>query len=286
MTKRIESFFHKPTYTLCHVLIDESSQSAAIVDPVLDYSAASARTSSDFSDQLIQTLEAQSLNLQWILETHVHADHLSGAQYLKEKLGGTIVIGAHVPVVQRAFAEIYDEDSTFATDGSQFDLLVREGDTLPFGDTQITIMETPGHTPACISYQWDANVFVGDTLFAPDYGTARCDFPGGDARILHTSIAKLFRLPEDTKLYLCHDYMPDGRDLLTYATVGEQKQGNVHVGSGISQDEFVTMRTERDKALNTPELMLPAVQINMRAGHLPAAAANGRHYIKLPLNLF
>ena len=286
MPIRIESFFHKPTFTLSHLLIEEESQDAAIIDPVLDYCASSARTSTESADKIIDVIAAQSLSLKWILETHVHADHVSGAQYLKEKLGGTIVIGAGVPVVQKTFAEIYGEDSSFAVDGSQFDRLVSEDDNLPLGDTVISIVETPGHTPACISYACHSAVFIGDTLFAPDYGTARCDFPGGNAGTLYQSINKLFALPDETKLYLCHDYMPGGRDLLTYATVDEQKNSNVHIGNGVSQDQFVAMRAERDKGLKTPELMLPAVQINMRAGRLPQASANGRRYLKLPLNTF
>lgn len=286
MPIRVESFFHKPTFTLTHVLIDENSKQAAVVDPVLDYCASSARTSTSFIDDIITVITERSLNLTWILETHVHADHVTSAQYLKEKLGGTIVIGAQVPRVQKVFAQIYNEDSSFAVDGSQFDRLISENETLPFGDTAISVIETPGHTPACISYVCQSAVFVGDTLFAPDYGTARCDFPGGDADTLYRSIQKLFALPDETKLYLCHDYMPNGRDLLTFATVEEQKNANVHVGHGTSAEDFVAMRTERDQGLSTPELMLPAVQINMRAGLFPEPSANGTRYLKLPLNTF
>lgn len=268
------------------MLVDEDSKMLAVVDPVLDYCASSARTSTVFIDQIVGRIEAQSLKLSWILETHVHADHVTSAQYLKQKLGGTIVIGAHVPIVQKAFAEIYDEGPSFALDGSQFDKLVAEGDQLELGETAISVIETPGHTPACVSYDCEGAVFVGDTLFAPDYGSARCDFPGGDAETLYRSIAKLFALPDETDLYLCHDYMPGGRDLLTHASVAEQKSSNIHVGDGKSAGDFVAMRTERDKGLSTPELMLPAVQINMRAGHFPEASGNGTQYLKLPLNTF
>jgi len=286
MPIRVESFFHKPTFTLTHLLIDEDSNSVAVVDPVLDYCASGARTSTEFIDGIIKEIEAQSLQVIWILETHVHADHLTGAQYLKQTLGGTIVIGSHVPIVQETFAQIYNEGPAFACDGSQFDRLVAEGEELELGNATISVMETPGHTPACVSYVCQSAVFVGDTLFAPDYGSARCDFPGGDAKTLYGSIAKLFALPGDTKLYLCHDYMPGGRDLMTHATVTEQKGANIHVGDGTTCAEFVAMRSERDKDLSTPELMLPAVQINMRAGHFPEAAENGTRYLKLPLNTF
>ncbi|WP_416885389.1 MBL fold metallo-hydrolase [Marinospirillum sp.] len=282
----IQPFFDQDTFTYSYLVRDPASSACAIIDSVLDFDPASGRTQTQSADQLIAAVTAQGLTLEWILETHVHADHLSAAPYLQQQLGGQIVIGAKITEVQRVFADVFHAEPEFARDGSQFDRLVEEGDCLPLGELSIQVLHTPGHTPACVTYLIGDAAFVGDTLFMPDYGTARCDFPGGDARQLYQSIHKIFALPDTTRLMLCHDYQAPGRDRFCHETsVAEQKQQNVHVHLGVSEAEFVQQRQAKDATLKMPRLILPSVQVNMRAGQLPPAEANGVRYLKLPLNL-
>jgi glyoxylase-like metal-dependent hydrolase (beta-lactamase superfamily II) len=284
MNPEVLSFFHDGTNTITHIVIDPATQHAAIVDSVLDYCAASGRTHTEAADALIQVVKERGLTIDWVLETHVHADHLSAAPYLQKKLGGKIAIGAHVQDVQKIFTKLFNA-SGVAIDGSQFGQLFEDGDTFKIGQLEAKAIHTPGHTPACMSYLIGDALFVGDTLFAADYGTARCDFPGGDARALYQSIQKLFALPDETRVFLCHDYLPaDRSDYVFQTSIGEEKARNIHVGEGASEDEFVKMRTERDAGLSMPTLILPSVQVNMRAGHLPDPEDNGVRYIKVPLN--
>lgn len=282
----VNSFFDSNTNTITHIVSDRESGDCAIIDPVLDYDAASGRTSTTSADEVIAYIKAADLNLVYIIETHVHADHLSSAPYIKSKLGGEIVIGEHIDTVQKTFGPIFNAEDGFATDGRQFDTLAKEGENFSLGAFAIKPIYTPGHTPACTSYLIGDVLFVGDTIFMPDFGTARCDFPGGSAETLYDSIQKLFALPDETRMFMCHDYKAPGRD--TYAwetTVGEQKANNVHVGGGKSKDEFVKMRTARDAQLSMPKLILPSVQVNMRAGNLPPTESNGNLYLKIPVNL-
>lgn len=285
MRAAVTSFFDPTTYTYSYVVRDPASQACVIIDSVLDYDPASGRTKTASADNIVAFVREQKLVVEWLLETHVHADHLSAAPYLKQKLGGQLAIGAQITTVQQVFGEIFNADAQFATDGSQFDRLLNEGDTLTVGDLSVQIMHTPGHTPACLSYVIGDAVFVGDTLFMPDYGTARCDFPGGDAGTLYASIQRLFELPDNTRLFMCHDYKALGRDeYCNETTVAAERQNNIHVREGISADEFIAMRTERDATLSMPTLILPSVQVNMRAGELPPAEDNGVRYLKIPLN--
>jgi len=283
-TPDILSFFHEDTNTFTYVVIDPATQHAAIVDSVLDYCAASGRTHTKAADEVITAVQERGLTIDWILETHVHADHLSAAPYLQEKLGGQIAIGSHVRDVQKIFTTLFNANGV-ATDGSQFGTLFDDGAVIRIGELEAKAIHTPGHTPACMSYLIGDALFVGDTLFAADYGTARCDFPGGDARALYQSIQKLFALPEATRVFLCHDYLPEGRDrYVQETTIGEEKANNIHVGHGASEDEFVKLRIERDATLSMPKLILPSVQVNMRAGHLPEPEGNGIRYIKIPVD--
>ncbi len=283
----VTSFFDKDSNTFTHLVCDPQSRRCAIIDPVLDFDYPAGKTKTDSADALLAHIAAQSLEVEWILETHVHADHLSAAAYLKDTLGCQLAIGARIREVQDIFADIFAAESGFARDGRQFDRLLEEGDSLAIGALECRILHTPGHTPACVSYVIGDAVFVGDTLFMPDYGTARCDFPGGDARTLYRSIHKVLALPADTRLFLCHDYSADGREgFCCETTVGEQRQHNVHVHEGIDEEAFVSMRSTRDAGLGMPRLMLPAVQVNMRAGQMPPVEANGQVYLKIPLNHF
>ena len=283
----VKTFFDESTNTISHVLHDPVSRNAAIFDPVLDYDAASGRTNTTSADKLVTYIQSQGLNLKYIIETHAHADHLSSAPYLKEKLGGQTMIGARIDKVQDVFGKVFNAGETFAPDGSQFDILSQDGDVFSLGTLSMKAIYTPGHTPACVSYHIGNAVFVGDTLFMPDYGTARCDFPGGDAETLYQSVQKIFQLPETTRLYMCHDYKAPGRAEYAFeTTVAEEKAHNIHVKQDISQEEFVRMRSERDATLDMPRLILPAVQVNMRAGHMPKADDNGQVYLKVPVNLF
>ena len=280
----VRAFFDAATWTLTYVVKDPDSVHCAIIDSVLDYDAASGRTRTESADRVIAMIQADDLIVDWILETHVHADHLSAAPYLHRALGGQIGIGNHIVDVQTIFAALFNVEPEFKRDGSQFDALFDDNETFQIGGMTATAMHTPGHTPACMSYLIGDALFVGDTLFMPDYGTARCYFPGGDARTLYQSIQRLLALPPETRMFLCHDYLPNGRELTYQTTVEAQRRSNIHVHSGISEEEFVTMRTAKDQTLSMPTLILPSVQINMRAGQLPPAEANGTRYLKIPLD--
>ena len=283
----VESFFDPATFTVTHVVADPATKRAAIVDPVLDYDPASGRTSTQSADAVIAHVRARGLTVDWILETHVHADHLSSAPHIRAALGGRVGIGANIRTVQNTFGDAFNAEPGFARDGSQFDHLFADGERFAIGSIEAVALHTPGHTPACMTYVIGDAGFVGDTLFMPDYGTARCDFPGGDARVLYRSIRRLFALPGETRLFMCHDYLPEGRsDYLWVTTVAEERARNIHVHEGISEDDFVAMRQGRDATLSMPRLILPSVQVNMRAGGMPPAEANGVAYLKIPVNLF
>jgi len=279
----VKAFFDEASNTFSYVAWDPATRMAAVVDSVLDYDAASGRTKHASADVLIDFARANGLTVQWVIDTHVHADHLSAAQYVKSVLGGTIGIGEHIVAVQDAFGSLLNVDDDFARDGSQFDHLFKDGERYALGNIEAMALHTPGHTPACMTHVIGDAAFVGDTLFMPDYGTARCDFPGGDARVLYRSIQKIFGLPGETRIFLCHDYKAPGRDTFAcQSTVAEERGSNVHLRDG--EDAFVAMRTARDATLPMPRLLLPAVQVNMRAGRLPPAEANGTSYLKIPLN--
>lgn len=281
----IQAFFHEPTFTVSYVVADPGTRRCAIVDPVLDYDHSVARTGTEFADRLIAHIVERGYVLDWILETHAHADHISAAVYLRERLGGRIGIGEHIVQVQQVFGKLFDEGADFARDGSQFDVLLRDGQTLPLGDLTVRVMHTPGHTPACVTYLLDDAAFIGDTLFMPDYGSARCDFPGGDAHALYRSIRRILALPPQTRLYLCHDYLPPTRsDYRWETTVSEQNRANVHAHAGVDEARFVALREARDRELAKPRLLLPSIQINIRGGAFPPAAPNGIHYLRIPLN--
>ncbi len=283
----VTHFFDEPTNTFSYVVQDHDSSACAIIDSVLDFDYAAGRTDVRSANQIIAFVREKRLEVAWVLETHVHADHLSAAPYLHDQLGGKTGIGAHIVEVQEIFGKAFNAGTEFARDGSQFDALFNEGDTFTIGSLEGRVLHTPGHTPACLTYVIGDAAFVGDTLFMPDYGTARCDFPGGDARTLYHSIQKVLSLPEQTRLFLCHDYKAPGRDAYQHeTTVAEQRQANVHVHDGISEEEFVKMRTERDATLGMPRLIIPSVQVNMRAGELPPAEDNGQVYLKVPINRF
>ena len=284
MGPNVHAFFDPDTWSLTYIVQDPNSGSCAIVDPVLDYEAASGQTTTESADEVVAKVEAENLTVEWILETHVHADHLSAAPYLQKRLGGKIGIGAHITEVQNIFGNLFNAEPEFHRNGSQFNQLFADGDTFAIGGLTVTAMHTPGHTPACMTYHIGDSLFVGDTLFMPDFGTARCDFPGGNARALYQSIQRLFTLPPETRIFMCHDYMPNGREMQYQTTVGEQKKFNIHLHDGISEEEFVTMRSAKDKTLGMPALMLPSVQVNMRAGELPPPEDNGIRYLKIPLD--
>jgi glyoxylase-like metal-dependent hydrolase (beta-lactamase superfamily II) len=281
---QIESFFDEATSTVSYIVFDRATQACAVIDSVLDYDPKSGRTSTASADRIIARVRELDARLEWILETHVHADHLSAAPWIKQQLGGRLGIGEHIVTVQQVFGKLFNAGSEFERDGSQFDHLFRDGETFTIGSLQARALHTPGHTPACMSYLIEDAAFVGDTLFMPDYGTARCDFPGGNARTLYRSIRTLLSLPPDTRLFMCHDYMPDGRAPRWETTVADERAHNIHVHDGISEDDFVAMRTARDATLDMPVLILPSVQVNMRAGHLPPPEDNGTRYLKIPLD--
>ena len=286
MRAHVEAFFDSATYTYSYVVSDPATRRCAIVDSVLDYDPAAGRTSHESADRLIAHVREQGLTVDWLLETHVHADHLSAAPYLKRELGGQLAIGENITLVQDSFGKLFNAGSEFATDGRQFDRLFKDGERFPIGSLGARAIHTPGHTPACMTYVIGDAAFVGDTLFMPDYGTARCDFPGGDARVLYRSIHKLFQLPEQTRLFMCHDYKAPGRDdYRNETTVAEERAHNVHVHEGVGEDDFVAMRRARDATLGMPTLILPSVQVNMRAGQLPPAEDNGIRYLKIPLDV-
>lgn len=284
MNPQVQAFFDPATFTVSYVVHDPATKDAAIIDPVLDFTPRNGRTSTKSADSLLEYVGQQGLVLKWLLETHAHADHLSAAHYLNEKTGAPIVIGAEITTVQRTFGSLFEaEDVT--PDGSAFHRLVAEGDALPLGELSIEVLHTPGHTPACVTYVIGDAAFVGDTLFMPDYGTARADFPGGSAVALYRSIRKILNLPQETRIFVGHDYLPEGRSEFTWeSSVAEQRRANVHVHDGISEDDFVAMRTARDKTLEAPLLILPSLQVNIRAGAMPPATADGHVYLKLPVN--
>jgi glyoxylase-like metal-dependent hydrolase (beta-lactamase superfamily II) len=287
MSPDVAAFFDEETFTVSYLASDPATRRCAIIDSVLDFDHASGRTQHASADRIVTHVEKHGLTVDWVLETHVHADHVSAGDYLKTKLGGRSAIGEHVRTVQATFARIFNTGAGFAPDGKQFDRLFRDGDSFAIGNLTARVLHTPGHTPACITYVIGDAAFVGDTLFMPDYGTARCDFPGGDAAELYRSIRKLFTLPPETRIFLCHDYKAPGRDEYRWeTTVAEQRAKNVHIHEGISEAAFVAMRAGRDKTLSMPKLILPSVQINMRAGTLPEPESNGVRYLKLPVDGF
>lgn len=281
----IASFFDPATYTVTYVAHDPATLEAAIIDSVLDFDPNSGRTATASADAVIAYVTMHNLKVTWLLETHAHADHFSAAPYLQEKLGGKIAIGAAITTVQQVFGKLFNAGTEFARDGSQFDALFHDGDTFTIGAVPVTVLHVPGHTPACIAYVVGEAVFVGDTMFMPDYGTARADFPGGDARTLFRSLRRILSLPPETRLFMCHDYLPKGRSEYVWeTTVAAEREGNVHAHDGITEDEFVAMREARDATLDMPRLILPSVQVNMRAGHMPPPDDNGVTYLKLPVN--
>lgn len=280
---RVHAQFDEATHTVSYVVWDPATRRAAIIDPVLDYDHRTGRVSHRSADDLLGFVADQGLSVDWVLETHAHADHLSAAPYLKEKTGAPIGIGARITEVQRTFAPVFGLEDV-SGDGREFDRLFRDGETIAIGGLQVEVMHTPGHTPACVSYRIGEAVFVGDTLFMPDYGTARADFPGGDARTLYRSIHRLLALPDATRLYLCHDYKAPGRDHFAWeTTVGEEKTRNIHVGGGVDEASFVAMREARDATLAAPVLLLPSLQVNIRAGRLPDPDRDGRRFLRIPL---
>ena len=285
---QVEAFFDPATSTVSYLLNDPATRQCAIIDSVLDYDPKSGRTRTDSADRLVARVRELGTTVQWILETHVHADHLSAAAYLKDTLGGQLGIGGHIRTVQTVFGKLFNAGDDFARDGSQFDHLFADDETFSVGGLTVRALHTPGHTPACMTYVvQDAHstaAFVGDTLFMPDYGTARCDFPGGDARTLYRSINRVLSLPAETVLYMCHDYPPNGRAVQYSTTVAEERAHNIHVKDGITEAAFVTMREARDAKLDMPVLLLPSVQINMRAGEMPPPEPNGVRYVKIPIN--
>jgi len=284
MNPNIEAFYDKVTGTVSYVVYDAPRGRAAIVDPVLDYDPKAGRTRTTSADKLIRFVREQGLQTDWILETHAHADHLSAAHYLKQALGGKIAIGGHIRQVQGVFKQLFNLEKDFPQDGSQFDHLFAEDEVFAIGDLSARALFVPGHTPADMAYQIGDAVFVGDTLFMPDVGTARCDFPGGDAHALYRSIHQLLALPAETKLFMCHDYPPAGRDPAWQTTVAEQRAHNIHVHDGVGENDFVAMRQKRDAGLEMPVLILPSIQVNIRAGTMPAAESNGVSYLKIPIN--
>ena len=286
MTMIVQHFFDPVTSTFSYVVSDSATSCCTIIDPVLDFDYASGTLSTDSADRLIAYVRENGLAVDCILETHIHADHLSSAPYIKAELGGDIAIGAEITTIQNTFGDIFNEDEGFKRDGSQFDRILNDGDTFMVGDLQAEAYHVPGHTPACMAYRIEDALFVGDTLFMPDAGTARCDFPGGNAKALFASCQRLLSLPADTKIYVCHDYQPGGRDLAFVATVGEHRERNIHVGQGVSEADFVAMRESRDATLAMPTLILPSLQVNMRAGHLPPLDRSGRLFLKVPINAF
>lgn len=286
MNSRIttQAFFDPGTWTVTYVVSSKADHRAAIIDPVLDYDFKSGSTSTTSADQVLNYLKMNDLTVDWILETHAHADHLSGAHYIKDRVGGRIAIGENIRAVQSTFKAVFNLGAEFSTNGSQFDHLLKDGEVFKIGDVEAVAMLVPGHTPADMAYRIEDSVFVGDTLFMPDVGTARADFPGGDAHALYRSIRKVLALPPQTQLFVCHDYPPASRQPQWQTTVGQQRAENIHVHDGITEDQFVAMRTARDATLEMPSLIIPAIQVNVRAGEMPEPEANGVRYLKVPLN--
>lgn len=282
----IYAFHETVTGSLTYIVADPATKQAAIIDPVLNYDASSGRTNTSSVDLVLTAVRQHGLTVQWVLETHVHADHLSASVHVKAATGAKVAIGANVTIVQKTFSEIFNVPGTVAPRAGDFDCIFKEGDTFKIGELAARVIHTPGHTPACICYIIGDAVFVGDALFMPDYGTARCDFPGGDAATLYRSIQKILSLPGDTRIFVGHDYGPGGRAIAWESTVKAHKQSNIHIGGGVSEEQFVAMRTARDKTLSLPNLIIPSVQVNMRAGRLPNPEDNGTIYLKIPLNRF
>ena len=279
----VKAFFDPQTWTYTYVVYESEGSACIVIDSVLNYDPKSGRTKTESADEVIAFIKKHRLQLEWILETHAHADHLTAAPYIKEKLGGKIAIGDHITAVQGVFKGVFNLDD-LEVDGSQFDVLIKEGESISFGNLSFKALYVPGHTPACMAYEIGDSIFVGDTLFMPDVGTARCDFPGGSASHLYRSIQSILKYPPNTKLYMCHDYPPNGRTPEYQSTVADQKEANIHVHDGITEEQFVAMRTKRDAGLEMPVLILPSIQVNIRAGHMPTAEGNGTAYLKIPLN--
>ena len=285
MNPIVKSFFDNATATFTYVVYAKEGGSCVVIDSVLHFDQKSGRTNTSSVEPVIAFIESMKLRVEWILETHAHADHLSAAQLIKTQLGGKVAMSQHIQQVQTTFKDIFNLEGTFIADGSQFDYLIQDGEQLVCGDLIFECFGVPGHTPACMAYQCGDSIFVGDTLFPPDVGTARCDFPGGDAHSLYRSIKRILSFPDDTKLYMCHDYPPSGREVQCFTTVAQQLKGNIHIHDGVSEEEFVNMRKTRDATLDMPTLILPSIQINIRAGHFPPKESNQVSYLKLPLNI-
>ncbi|MFD2204566.1 MBL fold metallo-hydrolase [Kiloniella antarctica] len=284
MPAQVEAFFHKASNTISYIAWDSQTKQAAIIDSVLDFDANSGHTSTTSAKILVTRFKELELSCQWVLETHIHADHLSAAPFIKKELGGTTAVGDHTPEIQQTFKTIYNAEPSFNTSGQQFDYLFSDGAEFSIGKINCRAIHTPGHTPACLTYLVEDLAFVGDTLFMPDFGTARADFPGGDAGQLYDSIHKILNLPDTTRLFTCHDYAPNGREVAWETTVQAQRENNLHTRNGISREAFIKMRTERDKQLAMPALLIPSIQVNMRAGSLPPVESDGEHYLKIPIN--
>ena len=285
MQPEVHGFFDEATNTITYVLRDPAGQACAVIDSVLDFDYASGRTDTRSADMVVAFIRAENLDLHWVLETHVHADHLSAAPYLQQRLGGQIGIGDRITQVQETFGKVFNEGTEFARDGSQFDRLFRDGDSLMVGQVRVDVLHTPGHTPACLTYVAGDAAFVGDTLFMPDFGTARCDFPGGSADQMFASVQRILALPDATRIFVCHDYKAPGREVFAWeSTVAAQKALNVHIGVGHSREDFVALRQARDATLAMPRLIIPSLQVNMRAGQMPAPEDDGKTYLKVPIN--
>ena len=282
----VEALFHEPSSTVSYIVACPETGRAAIVDPVLDYDIYSGRTETAFAERILERVRERGLTVEWVLETHVHADHLSAGSFLKGAVGGQTAIGSHIVDVQAVFKDIYNLPPEFLADGSQFDRLFQDEERFRVGRVEARVLHTPGHTPACVTYVIGNAAFTGDTVFMPDFGTARCDFPGGDAAALYRSARRILSLPPETRIFVGHDYAPGGRDVAWETTVAEERRANRHVRDGIDESSFVAMRTERDKVLGVPALLLPSIQVNMRGGDLPEPESNGRAYLKIPLNAF
>lgn len=281
----VKAFFDPGTWTFTYVVYEKPNTPCVVIDSVLNYDPKSGRTNTKSADEVIAFIKEQGLSLEWILETHAHADHLSAAPYIKKQLGGKIAIGSHIQDVQKVFKGIFNLEPGFAVNGSQFDFLIEEGKEIHVGNLRIKPLFVPGHTPACMAYEIGDAIFVGDTLFMPDVGTARCDFPGGSAKTLYQSVKKILSYPDNTRLFMCHDYPPNNRPIAYESTVGEEKKKNIHIHEGVSEEQFIEMRTKRDKTLEMPVLILPSIQLNIRAGHPPPAESNGKTYLKIPFNV-
>jgi glyoxylase-like metal-dependent hydrolase (beta-lactamase superfamily II) len=281
----VKAFFDPGTWTFTYVVYEKPNTPCVVIDSVLNYDPKSGRTNTKSADEVIAFIKEQGLSLEWILETHAHADHLSAAPYIQKQLGGKIAIGSHIQDVQKVFKGIFNLEPGFAVNGSQFDFLIEEGKEIHVGNLRIKPLFVPGHTPACMAYEIGDAIFVGDTLFMPDVGTARCDFPGGSAKTLYQSVKKILSYPDNTRLFMCHDYPPNNRPIAYESTVGEEKKKNIHIHEGVSEEQFIEMRTKRDKTLEMPVLILPSIQLNIRAGHPPPAESNGKTYLKIPFNV-